>query len=423
MSLPTTTAMDPDPEGAADVTVRATAALFGVAVLLAALLVLASARSWVDLRAAHGAVVRGATAEAVVAARQVLPPDDRMPTAEELAAGLVSLRPLGVVWVAVVIRGQGVVLEAGEHAVEGGELPGSTQTLVEVDGVARVFVPPRRPPTTRGGPPPPALVIEMHSNLAADLLRGATRQLAVSCVAGLLLTASAWWWLRRTQQAARGAARMARRRHLAALGEMSAVMAHELRNPLAAAKGHAQLLMEAAPPGKLADRAARVAHELARLEGLTNSLLRFVREGGLQHEVCDPLDVVRQAMADCPGGGGRLLLRAPAAVAPWRVDPARLQEALVNVLHNAIVVSEAAVEVGVVEHPDRVEICVRDRGPGIPPERAHDLFEPFVTTRAQGTGLGLAVARRNVELHGGTLTARNHPDGGAEMLFRVPKGA
>lgn len=95
---------------------------------------------------------------------------------------------------------------------------------------------------------------------------------------------------------------------------------------------------------------------------------------------------------------------------------------LVNLVRNAVDASpprmpaEASVAVG----PTGLVFRVRDYGPGVPAGEEERIFAPFFTTRVRGTGLGLAVARRIVELHGGRLSARNHPGGGAEFLAVVP---
>ena len=103
----------------------------------------------------------------------------------------------------------------------------------------------------------------------------------------------------------------------------------------------------------------------------------------------------------------------------WIMDAQRMQQVLANLLHNAVEASPEGAPIDVtasMEGPSLV-LSFRDQGEGIADENLDRIFEPFFTTRTRGTGLGLAVARRIVELHGGTLTARTVPGGGAE--FRV----
>ena len=105
-----------------------------------------------------------------------------------------------------------------------------------------------------------------------------------------------------------------------------------------------------------------------------------------------------------------------------RVDPARLARALHNLVENALQATPdgAKVTLRAERDGDAVVFEVRDRGEGIAAGAEERIFEPFHTTRTKGTGLGLAVARRIAEQHGGTLTGANHPDGGAVFRLRFP---
>jgi signal transduction histidine kinase len=104
----------------------------------------------------------------------------------------------------------------------------------------------------------------------------------------------------------------------------------------------------------------------------------------------------------------------------WPLDQARMRQVLTNLLENALRSGTDQVDARVAEERGELIYVVRDRGPGIPAEDLARIFEPFFTRRTQGTGLGLAVARRLVELHGGTIRARNAPDGGAEFSISLP---
>jgi len=100
-----------------------------------------------------------------------------------------------------------------------------------------------------------------------------------------------------------------------------------------------------------------------------------------------------------------------------------MRRALANVLRNAVQASPpgARVEASVSRERDRRVFTVRDHGPGFLPGQIAQLFDPFYTTRATGTGLGLAVAQRMVRLHGGTIRAENVPDGGARVRISIPE--
>ena len=207
-------------------------------------------------------------------------------------------------------------------------------------------------------------------------------------------------------------------------GELSAVLAHEIRNPLASLKGHAQLLEEqlVEDPRKHA-KAHRVVDEAVRLERLTNSLLDFTRADRLTPGLAAPAEVARRAAELTEPG--RVVVDASGAPERWSFDAMRIEQALVNLVGNALQASAppAKVELKVVEEGEGLRFTVADRGPGVPSEMRPRLFEPFVTGRAEGTGLGLAVVRRVVELHGGKVTIERRHGGGSVFVLWLPPGA
>lgn len=216
--------------------------------------------------------------------------------------------------------------------------------------------------------------------------------------------------------------RLASAEHLASLGEMSAIVAHEIRNPLTTLKGYAQLLAEQTTvETSQRHKADKVVAEALRLEELTRSLLDFVRSGSIQRVPTAPKALAQEAMSGLDRN--RIILRAEGAPASFSLDPVRMRQVLVNLLQNALEIApqDSAVEFEVREEHGRLLMAVRDRGPGIPPAAEGKLFRPFSTFKAKGTGLGLAVSKRIVELHGGTILGRNREGGGAEFELRLPK--
>ncbi len=284
-----------------------------------------------------------------------------------------------------------------------------------------------RPPGPRDGRPPrprPAVVIELEPLVADELAGHASRTLGSSALAAaaLLLAAAIFWRLLRGREAAER--RRAEQRQLAALGEMSAVLAHEIRNPVTSLKGHAQLLAERLPAaGRERAKAERIVAEAKRLEALSADLLDFCRTGPLDRRPVDPAELLRDAAA--AAGDRRLEISAGGAPASWSLDPLKMQQVLVNVLRNACQASpgERPVAAEVAADGDRLRFVVRDSGPGIADGDEERIFAPFYTTRARGTGLGLGVARRIVEMHGGTIAAGNRPAGGARFEIRIPAAA
>jgi two-component system sensor histidine kinase HydH len=266
----------------------------------------------------------------------------------------------------------------------------------------------------------PPLVLEFEPVMARELESSSRRSLLISMVVALAMQVAAGVSFRWLKQRETLEHKLARERHLAMLGEMSAVLAHELRNPLASLKGHAQLLTEALPEGRSRAKAERVVKEALRLEQLTSSLLDFVRTGTIHREQTDPSAIVRAAAEEVDPQ--RIEVDARTAPPLCFLDAARMQQVLSNLLRNAVQASPAGTPVFARIAADGKSLLyeVRDVGTGIPPGQEAVIFEPFHTNRPLGNGLGLAVARRVVELHGGSIQASNHPEGGALFRVRIP---
>jgi two-component system sensor histidine kinase HydH len=287
---------------------------------------------------------------------------------------------------------------------------------------------PRRAPTPadRRGPLAPdraTLVVDFEPRLAARLASRSLAALVAQIVTtGVLLGAAVVFW-RHSRRAEAAEAQAERDRHLRTLGEMSAVLGHELRNPLAALKGHAQLLLERLPvdhPGR--GGAATIVGEAVRLEALANQVLEFVKTGALVLRDEDPRGLAAEAVESA--GVGEVDLSTDTAPPAWPLDRDRMVPVLVNLLKNARDASPdgAPVDLRVSLDKDRLVLEVSDRGDGLSPGAAARAFEPFFTTRIHGTGLGLALAKRIVEGHGGTIHAENHEGGGAVFRIALPRG-
>jgi two-component system sensor histidine kinase HydH len=277
------------------------------------------------------------------------------------------------------------------------------------------------PPPPQPGSGMPRVVLEFEPNLAGDLETRATRTLLASMVAAVLLVGAAAIFARRAGQADALMERLAQSERLAALGTMSAVLAHEIKNPLAALKGNAQLLVEGLDEGtRPRAQADRVVSGALRLQGLVDNLLDFARSGGLDRAPLDPASLLRAAAEDA---SPRATLELDGAPTTWSLDGVRLRQVLENLLRNAEQASPGEVTAAVRVAPDRDHLIftVSDRGAGIADGETERIFEPFHTTKTRGVGLGLTVARRVVELHGGSITARNRPEGGAVLEVEIPR--
>lgn len=412
--------------------------MLAVALLLGAALIASAATGYRRMVEVAETMAQGEGEAHLLAIRVRAPPRAGAPAPQVFEEVYAEGRARGLHFVGLLGPDGRVLYGAGGYA------PGDRLELPpEHDAVLRVGSRLRRAPPPPGGPPqgspphqppPPApgeplpgppggrVVVEFEPILAEAMTAGAARTLAVSLVAAIALMGAAGFLYRMAARAAAAEERMARQRHLASLGEMSAVLAHEIRNPLAALKGHAQLLSEGLPEGaRERKRVDRVVHEAQRLEALTTQLLDFARSGQIQREALSPAALALDAAEAVDPA--RIALHAGEAPATWPLDPARMRQVLINLLTNAIQASppDAQVELTLGEASGRLELAIRDRGAGIPPGEEERIFEPFHTTRVRGTGLGLAVARRIVELHGGSLRAENHAGGGAVFRVSIPR--
>jgi two-component system sensor histidine kinase HydH len=265
------------------------------------------------------------------------------------------------------------------------------------------------------------VLLEMEPVLSAALQARAARSLAVAIAGATILMLASLMFMRLSGQYQQARLRIEEQRRLSQLGEMSAVLAHEIRNPLASLKGNAQLLAERLPhDSKDRARADRVINEATRLETLTRDLLDFARTAPLRIRTVDPAEVLRTSIADVAEDG--FDVDTSAAPATWMMDADRVRQTLVNILQNARqAASKPLPQVRVYTARDRLVFEVSDAGPGLPDDGAARIFDPFFTTRTNGSGLGLAVARRVAEAHGGSITAENRAQGGATFRLELPR--
>lgn len=264
--------------------------------------------------------------------------------------------------------------------------------------------------------------MEFEPTVSNQLRARATSSFVFSTTAALsLLALTIGLWLALVREE-RGRLKSERERQLASLGEMSAVLAHEIRNPLASLKGAAQLLGEQlAETSPLQRKVSRIVDEAKRLEELSTTLLDLVRSSSISRSAVDPGKLVRDAALSV--SAERIVVDTTHAPASWQLDAPRMEQVLKNLFQNALQAATeptSVVEARVDKERDELLIRVRDHGAGIPAGAERRIFEAFHTTRAQGTGLGLAVARRIVELHGGRIHGENHPEGGAVFTLLVP---
>lgn len=220
-----------------------------------------------------------------------------------------------------------------------------------------------------------------------------------------------------------------RRRRLAALGELAAGVAHEVRNPLGAIQLFSGLLRR-----QLRDEGAlrlveRIDAGIRAIEGVVQDALALApRDCRLTpHRLADLIEQAYQLVRDrFDRHGVRFCadFADPSIAVPC--DTRALQRVFVNLLANAAEASAPGTAVRVhaeAAEDDTVVIRVRDQGAGLPADVIDRVFDPFFTTKERGTGLGLAIVHRVVEAHGGTVSAQNRREGGAEFTVRLPSAA
>ncbi len=210
------------------------------------------------------------------------------------------------------------------------------------------------------------------------------------------------------------------------LGELAAGVAHELRNGLATLRGYLTLVERRPEEGTLRDYLVEMRRESDHLARVVEDFLTFARPESARVEVVDLVAVARAAAADPALPAGAVEVEPPADPAP-RVngDPELLERAIRNLLHNAVRAEldhrgEAAVRCRLTAGGETLELVVEDRGPGLPAEIRQRLFQPFVTGRPDGVGLGLSLAHRIVGLHRGSLRIEDRDGGGTRAVIAFP---
>lgn len=233
--------------------------------------------------------------------------------------------------------------------------------------------------------------------------------------------------------------RLQERDRLAALGQMAAGLAHEVKNPLGAIKGAAQLLAEPVDGKRLDPHAEEfigiILEEVDRLDRVVGSVLSYARPAKGNPGTVDVNAVVRrtlQVLSTEREGETQVTLELGDALPQVRADAEQLRQVLMNLVRNAqeagarhvwvttLLRGEATAEQGTKRG---VEISVRDDGPGIEPTALESLFVPFFTTKDRGTGLGLAVSQRIIEDLGGRIDVVSPPGAGATFSITLPAAA
>ena len=215
---------------------------------------------------------------------------------------------------------------------------------------------------------------------------------------------------------------LARAERLAALGRMSAGLAHEIRNPIAAMRLQAENALAKNVTETYQKACRGVLQNITRLDDLLERLLAVVRLDRLVHKPTQIQSWIENCVVSLRNAAAKPAIEVEAAEAEWSFDEQQLSRALHNLLANAMQHTPVTgwVKVTAAIENDQLLVAVEDSGPGVPEELKEKIFEPFVSSRSSGSGLGLAIAREIVEAHGGTLRCINGRIG-ARFEMRLPR--
>lgn len=220
---------------------------------------------------------------------------------------------------------------------------------------------------------------------------------------------------------------------LSTIGELAAVLAHEIRNPLGSILGTAEILKDDFHPGDRKYEFLEImVKESRRLNNVVEDFLRLARPQPILMGECDLLEELNNVIALVSGEARKrqitLECRVP-HLPPIEGDSEKLRQAFLNIILNSLQASAAGGSVSVTaargepgrDRPGWIDLFFSDSGAGVLPEAAERIFEPFFTTKEGGTGLGLAITRKIIDGHGGSIALVSEPGQGAVFRIRLPE--
>jgi two-component system sensor kinase FixL len=220
---------------------------------------------------------------------------------------------------------------------------------------------------------------------------------------------------------------------LRSMGQMAAALSHELNQPLTATTNYlnaALRLLDAPQPdlGRIRQALTLAAKQGMRSGEIIRRLRAFVSRGPVMRHAENVAKLIEEASALALVGvkerGVDVRLNTPSDLPPVLVDRVQIQQVLLNLIRNAVEAMESSTErhltIGAGARDGAVEVAVVDTGSGIPPEIEAQLFQPFITSKPEGMGIGLSVCRTIVEAHNGRLWVAPNPGGGSVFRFTLP---
>jgi signal transduction histidine kinase len=259
----------------------------------------------------------------------------------------------------------------------------------------------------------------------AERVATGDRQARIAPVGAVELAVVADSFNRMLDALVRAEAELVASARLSAIGRVASGVAHEINNPIAIIRGYVKTMRQEAESPTLREELQILDEEAAACQRIAEELLVYARSPAMEPVPVEAAELLEDAAERCrlpaeePGAPPLIVEAEPAQIC---VDPLRIRQVLVNLVANAREATAGAEPVIVrgSRRGDGYRIEVLDRGKGLSVEAREHLFEPFFTTRRDGTGLGLAVCYGLVTAHGGTIQAEPRPEGGARFVIDLP---
>ncbi|GAB4303648.1 MAG: ATP-binding protein [Desulfuromonadia bacterium] len=269
------------------------------------------------------------------------------------------------------------------------------------------------------------LTLGLHTYRADEVIRSARGGVTIISVATLLLWGITIAIMILMNRLLRQREELDKQREHARLGQMAAVMAHEIRNPLAGIKGFAQLIAFEESSPRIRKHADKIVQQSVRLEHLVDDLLSYARIDDAPAEMVDLSPILDESVAlmesEARAQGITIFLETT-PTPPVAASRDRVMQILLNLMKNALQAMPEGgnLTIGLREKRGNVFLTVSDTGCGIPPHLREKIFEPFWTSKTHGTGLGLPVCRAIMERLGGSITLESKEGLGTTVTLRFP---
>ena len=268
------------------------------------------------------------------------------------------------------------------------------------------------------------LRVALHPYPAFSIERKAKFQLAVTSFAIILLWLLAIFFIRAWMKNYQLEKSLAEKEQMAALGQMAAVLAHEIRNPLSTIKGFAQIYMEDKENPALKEDMEIIVEQVKRLERLTSNLLVYAKPTKLYVEHFSLNEFCQEIRRFLPSILDDITLEIDCKGEEVSADKGKLLQVIINLVQNSIEAlkdydGNKKIYVNILALDSGIKIIVEDSGPGFNEKTKDKILQPFFTTKTKGTGLGLAIVKRLIKAMNGTLRLGKSDLGGAKVEIEI----